>query len=236
MSIRSNPDALLRLQGVGLTYGHGATAVAALREIDLELAPSQVTLLLGPSGSGKTTLLQVMGCLLRPTRGEVVLRGQSLAGTSLEQLTRLRLREFGFVFQHYNLFPTLKAWENIAIALDLKGVPKTRMWAEAGRLLELLGIGELAHRYPAELSGGQKQRVAIARAMAGSPRILLADEPTAALDGRTGQEVVRVMQRLAHEQGCALFIVSHDPRVEAFADRLLYLEDGRLNVTPGHTA
>ncbi len=219
---------LLQLRQVGLTYGQGATAVHALRGVDLELHPHQVTLLLGPSGSGKTTLLQVMGCLLRPTHGEVVLQGRSLAGVSLEALTHLRLANYGFVFQHYNLFPTLKAWENVAIALDLKGFPKAGMQSESTRLLGLLGIGELAQRFPAELSGGQKQRVAIARALAGAPRILLADEPTAALDGQTGQDVVRVMQRLAHEQGCALLIVSHDPRVEAFADRVLHLEDGRL--------
>ncbi len=221
--------ALLQLENVGLTYGHGATAVEALRGVDLQLHPHQVSLLLGPSGSGKSTLLQVMGCLLRPSRGRVVLRGQSLEGMSLEQLTALRLRDFGFVFQHYNLFPTLRAWENIAIALDLKGVAKAAMCSQALHLLDLLEIGELADRFPAELSGGQKQRVAIARALAGEPRILLADEPTAALDGKTGQTVVRVMQRLAHEQGCALFIVSHDPRVEAFADRVLHLEDGRLH-------
>lgn len=229
-------ETLLRLEGVGLTYGQGATAVHALREINLELQPHQVTVLLGPSGSGKTSLLQVMGCLLRPTVGQVVLRGRPLAGVTLEQLTGLRLREFGFVFQQYNLFPTLKAWENVAIALDLKGVPRQQLAQEAQRLLDQLGVGELAGRFPAELSGGQKQRVAIARAMAGSPRILLADEPTAALDGQTGQDVVRVMQTLAHEQGCALFIVSHDPRVEAFADRVLHLEDGRLGSLSGGTA
>ncbi len=220
--------ALLQLHAVGLTYGEGATAVQALRGIELELRAHEVTLLLGPSGSGKTTLLQVLGCLLRPSRGEVRLRGQSLAGASLEELTRLRLRDYGFVFQHYNLFPTLKAWENVALALDLKGVAKGSMRSEALRLLDLLGIGALAHRFPAELSGGQKQRVAIARALAGEPRILLADEPTAALDGQTGQDVVRVMRELAHERGCALLIVSHDPRVEAFADRVLHLEDGHL--------
>lgn len=219
---------LLQLRQVSLTYGHGATAVPALRGVDLILHPGQVTLLLGPSGSGKTTLLQIMGCLLRPTGGEVVLHGRSLAGVSLEELTHLRLQNYGFVFQHYNLFPTLKAWENIALALDLKGVEKSRMHSESARLLGLMGIGELGERFPAELSGGQKQRVAIARALAGAPRILLADEPTAALDGQTGQDVVQVMRQLAHEQGCALFIVSHDPRVEPFADRVLHLEDGRL--------
>ncbi len=221
-------DALLRLEGVRLTYGEGATAVEALRGVDLALAPREVTLLLGPSGSGKTTLLQVMGCMLRPSAGRVILHGRSLDGVSLEQLTRLRLAHFGFVFQHYNLFPTLKAWENVAIALDLKGTPRARMAALARGLLDELGIGALAERFPAELSGGQKQRVAIARALAGGPQILLADEPTAALDGQTGREVVAVMQKLAHEEGCALVIVSHDPRVEEFADRVLHLEDGRL--------
>ena len=220
---------LLRLEGVRLTYGHGATAVEALRGVDLALHAQQVTLLLGPSGSGKTSLLQVMGCMLRPTHGEVFLHGRSLAGASLEELTRLRLAHFGFVFQHYNLFPTLKAWENVAIALDLRHWPRPKMRSEATRLLAELGIGELTERFPGELSGGQKQRVAIARALAGEPRILLADEPTAALDGKVGREVVRVMQRLAHEQGCALLIVSHDPRVEEFADRVLHLEDGRLD-------
>ncbi|MCK9538882.1 ABC transporter ATP-binding protein [Dokdonella sp.] len=220
---------LLRLEGVRLTYGHGATAVEALRGVDLALHAQQVTLLLGPSGSGKTSLLQVMGCMLRPTHGEVFLHGRSLAGASLEELTRLRLAHFGFVFQHYNLFPTLKAWENVAIALDLRHWARAKMRGEATRLLAELGIGELGERFPGELSGGQKQRVAIARALAGEPRILLADEPTAALDGKVGREVVRVMQRLAHEQGCALLIVSHDPRVEEFADRVLHLEDGRLD-------
>lgn len=225
-------EALLQLQGVGLTYGEGATAVRALHDINLVMKRREVTLLLGPSGSGKTSLLQVMGCLLRPTHGRVVLRGQSLAGASLEALTRLRLRNFGFVFQHYNLFPTLKAWENVAIALDLKQVPRRLMRAQAGELLAQLGIGELAGRFPAQMSGGQKQRVAIARALAGEPDILLADEPTAALDGETGQAVVGVMQQLAHQRGCALVIVSHDPRVEAFADRVLYLEDGQLGAQP----
>lgn len=225
-------EVLLQLEDVGLTYGEGATAVRALDSVNLVLQRHQVTMLLGPSGSGKTSLLQVMGCMLRPTQGQIILRGQSLARSTLEQLTRLRLRNFGFVFQHYNLFPTLKAWENVAIALDLKQVPRRMMREQTSQLLAQLGIAELAERYPAQLSGGQKQRVAIARALAGNPDILLADEPTAALDGQTGQAVVGVMQQLAHQRGCALVIVSHDPRVEAFADRVLYLEDGRLGTEP----
>ncbi|ANB16840.1 ABC transporter ATP-binding protein [Dokdonella koreensis] len=219
---------VVRLAGARVVYGHGATAFEALRGIDLTIRAGELTLLLGPSGSGKTTLLQVMGCLLRPTGGEVELFGQALAGRGPEALAQLRLRHVGFVFQHYNLFPTLRAWENVAIALDLKQVPRARQRAVAGDLLERLGLGDRQAHFPAELSGGQKQRVAIARALAGRPELLLADEPTAALDGRTGQEVAGVLHALAHQDGCAVVVVSHDPRMERFGDRILHLEDGHL--------
>ncbi|SFN37110.1 ABC transporter ATP-binding protein [Dokdonella immobilis] len=219
---------LLRLEGVGVTYGSGATALAALVGISLEISAGEVTLLLGPSGSGKTTLLQVMGCLLRPGQGRVVLDGRPLETLGAEALAALRLAHVGFVFQHYNLFPTLRAWENVAVALDLKQVPRNRQNAQAMHLLDKLGMGDRASHFPAELSGGQKQRVAIARALAGSPNLILADEPTAALDGKTGQGVVATLHDLAHRENCAVVIVSHDPRVEPFADRVLHLEDGRL--------
>ena len=135
----------------------------------------------------------------------------------------------GVVFQHYNLFPTLRAWENVAIALDLKGVPRARQRDEACVLLERLGLADRATHFPAELSGGQKQRVAIARALAGSPEIVLADEPTAALDGQTGRGVAATLHELAHRDGRAVVVVSHDPRVEPFSDRVLHLEDGCLS-------
>jgi putative ABC transport system ATP-binding protein len=216
----------VRLRDVTLTYGQGATAFTALRGITLDVRAGEMTLLLGPSGSGKTTLLQVMGCLLRASSGEVELFGQSLATRDLDALTALRLRHFGFVFQHYNLFPTLRAWENVAVTLDLKRFPRERFRAEALDLLERLGLGDRAEAYPAQLSGGQKQRVAIARAIAGRPQVVLADEPTAALDGKTGVGVAAVLRDLARDYGCAVVVVSHDPRMLPFADRVVTLEDG----------
>ncbi len=218
----------VRLEGVGVTYGEGAAELRALSVVTLDIAAGEVTLLLGPSGSGKTTLLQVMGCLLRPTHGRVQLFGRALDGATPESLAALRLAHVGFVFQHYNLFPTLRAWENVAIALDLKGRTPTEQHEEAIALLERLGLGDRATHFPSELSGGQKQRVAIARALAGTPGLILADEPTAALDSRTGQGVVATLRELATREGCAVVIVSHDPRVEPFADRVLHLEDGRV--------
>ncbi|WP_440221983.1 ABC transporter ATP-binding protein [Dokdonella sp. MW10] len=218
----------VRLEGVGVTYGEGAAALRALAGVTLDIAAGEVTLLLGPSGSGKTTLLQVMGCLLRPTHGRVQLFGRALDGATPEALAALRLAHVGFVFQHYNLFPTLRAWENVAIALDLKGRTPAEQREEALALLERLGLGDRATHFPSELSGGQKQRVAIARALAGTPGLILADEPTAALDSRTGQGVVATLRELATREGCAVVIVSHDPRVEPFADRVLHLEDGRV--------
>ena len=221
-------EALLRIEDVGVTYGKGATALSALRDISLEVRSGEVTLLLGPSGSGKTTLLQVMGCLLRPTQGRVSLFGQPLHALDVEALSALRLAHVGFVFQHYNLFPTLRAWENVAVALDLKKFPPREQQAAALQLLDQLDMADRATHFPAELSGGQKQRVAIARALAGKPGLILADEPTAALDSKTGQDVVAILQALAHRENCAVVIVSHDPRVEPYADRVLHLEDGRL--------
>jgi putative ABC transport system ATP-binding protein len=228
MSRDASNDPVVALSDVTLTYGTGATAFTALRGISLDVRPSEMTLLLGPSGSGKTTLLQVMGCLLRATTGNVRLFGESLAGRDLDALTALRLRHFGFVFQHYNLFPTLRAWENVAIALDLKGAPRASFRATALALLDRFGLGERADSYPAQLSGGQKQRVAIARAIAGSPAVILADEPTAALDGKTGTGVAAVLHDLAHEYRCAVVVVSHDPRMLPFADRVITLEDGLI--------
>ncbi len=230
----------VRLRDVTLTYGQGATAFTALRGITLDVRAGEMTLLLGPSGSGKTTLLQVMGCLLRASSGDVELFGDSLASRDLDALTALRLRHFGFVFQHYNLFPTLRAWENVAVTLDLKRFPRERFRAEALDLLERLGLGDRANAYPAQLSGGQKQRVAIARAIAGRPQVVLADEPTAALDGKTGVGVAAVLRDLARDYGCAVVVVSHDPRMLPFADRVITLEDGVITgdraqlTTPGH--
>jgi putative ABC transport system ATP-binding protein len=169
-----------------------------------------------------------MGCLLRASTGTVRLFGRTLDSLSLDALTALRVRHFGFVFQHYNLFPTLRAWENVAIALDLKNTPRAQFRRIAIELLGRLGLADRADSYPAQLSGGQKQRVAIARAIAGQPEVILADEPTAALDGKTGVGVAAVLRDLAHEFGCAVVVVSHDPRMLPYADRVVTLEDGLI--------
>jgi putative ABC transport system ATP-binding protein len=218
----------IQLEQVTLTYGSGSTAFTALRGVSLAVREGEMSLLLGPSGSGKTTLLQVMGCLLRASTGSVRLFGRALDGYSLDALTALRVRHFGFVFQHYNLFPTLRAWENVAIALDLKRAPRAQFRRTAVELLGRLGLADRADSYPAQLSGGQKQRVAIARAIAGHPEVILADEPTAALDGKTGVGVAAVLRDLAHEFGCAVVVVSHDPRMLPYADRVVTLEDGLI--------
>ncbi len=221
-------DSVITLNHISHTYGSGSTAIAALRDISLSIRRGELTLLLGPSGSGKTSLLQVMGCLLTPSQGDVHLLGHRVQGLSREALTSFRREHFGFVFQHYNLFPTLRAWENIAIALDLKALPKSEMRDWAVHSLARLGLGDRADAFPAELSGGQKQRVAIARALAGKPQIVLADEPTAALDSKTGHSVAALLQQLAHEDNCAVVVVTHDPRMMNTGDRVITLEDGAI--------
>ena len=214
----------LETRGLSMVYGSGDTAVRALDEVDFQVSAGQVMALMGPSGSGKTTLLMILGCLLHPTAGAVWVEGQALAGLSTQALARLRLRRMGFIFQSYNLFPALTAAENIQVALELKG----RDLGEAAGLLDLVGLGGRRRNFPAQLSGGEKQRVAIARALAGDPPILLADEPTAALDSVNGRAVVRLLGDLAHDQGRAVVVVTHDPRVGALADLVVRIEDGRI--------
>jgi len=219
--------ALLQAHDVRHVYGRGPTAFEALRGVSVELQRGEMTLLLGPSGSGKTTLLQVLGALLRPTSGRLMLGEQVFSGLDLAALARLRLNHFGFVFQAYNLFPTLTAAENVQVALDLIAVRGAAAKRRARALLEDVGLGDRAHAFPAELSGGQRQRVAIARALAPNPTILLADEPTAALDSQTGAQVVGLFRRLADE-GRAVLIVTHDQRILPSGDRIITMEDGRV--------
>lgn len=214
----------LAARDVGFVYGSGPTAVHALDSVNLCVPPGEMLALMGPSGSGKTTLLMVLGCLLHPSSGEVEIEGQSLAGRNEHQLAALRLARMGFIFQHYNLFPALTALENVQVALELKG----RQLAEGEELLRRVGLGERLRNFPAQLSGGEKQRVAIARALAGNPPILLADEPTAALDSTNGRAVVELLGELARNQGRAVVVVTHDPRVAELADRTARIEDGRL--------
>jgi putative ABC transport system ATP-binding protein len=217
---------LARLVGVGKTYGTGENAVAALSNATLDIRAGEVTLIEGPSGSGKTTLISILGLLLKPTAGEIWLEGKNVAGFGEKQLPALRARNFGFVFQGFNLFPALTALENVAMAIQMKDPKRRDPKGEARRLLELVGLGPRLHHLPADLSGGQKQRVAIARALGGNPPILIGDEPTAALDTKTALSVMELLRELASTSGRAVVVVTHDPRLERFADRVVRVEDG----------
>lgn len=216
----------IEIRGVTKQYEEGATGTLALAGVDLTVRRGEVVLLMGPSGSGKTTLLSIMGCILRPTSGQVLLEGKDVTAMKEKALPGVRLQHIGFVFQGFNLFPTLTAGENVELSLTLKGAHRRDAKAEARRLLEVVGIGEKYDSFPSDISGGQKQRVAIARAIAGSPEVLLADEPTAALDSHTGKTVVELMARLAHEENRAVVIVTHDSRLAEYADRIVRIEDG----------
>lgn len=209
-------------------YAEGATGTLALRGVDLDIHAGELLMLMGPSGSGKTTLLSIMGCILTASSGSVRIAGREVVGLSENQLPALRLEHIGFVFQGFNLFPTLTAGENVELMLDLKGVSAAKAKKRAQELLEQVGLAEKYRAFPADLSGGQKQRVAIARALAGDPGIILADEPTAALDSHTGRNVMEMMSNLAHKRGRAVVIVTHDSRVLNFADRIVRIEDGAI--------
>lgn len=210
-------------------YGAGEAAVRALDGVDLEVGRGEVLLMMGPSGSGKTTLLQIMGCILKPTSGSVRVAGNEITSLSERSLPRVRLDHIGFVFQGFNLFGTLSAGENVELALDLKGIRGSRARERAAGLLSLVGLADKYRAMPANLSGGQKQRVAIARALAGDPQVVLADEPTAALDSHSGRIVMDALRALAHERGRAVVIVTHDDRTLEYADRVVRIEDGRIS-------
>ncbi len=183
---------------------------------------------MGPSGSGKTTLLSVLGCMLSPTTGTVQIRGRSTSGLDSEELAELRRDNVGFVFQSYHLFPTLTAAENVRLALDVRGERSPLARSKADKALATVGLSHKAKAFPRELSGGEQQRVAIARAIVGDASVILADEPTAALDSENGQAVMTVLAEIAKDPARALFIVTHDPRIMPFADRILRIEDGRI--------
>jgi putative ABC transport system ATP-binding protein len=220
---------VIRARSLSKLYREGTTQLRALFDVDLDIHAGQLTLLMGPSGSGKTTLLSLLGCILRPSAGQLELLGENVTALPERELPRIRRDALGFVFQGFNLFPTLTAAENVALALDLRGVRGQPARRRAEELLLEVGLHDRKTAFPADLSGGQKQRVAIARALAGDPPILLADEPTAALDSTSGRAVIELLQRLAHHHGRAVVMVTHDPRVLSYGDRILHLEDGRLD-------
>ena len=221
-------EPVLSVRGVSKTFGSGTARQYAVRNISLDIPSGEVVMLSGPSGSGKTTLLSIMGGILTPSQGEVIIRGRSTTGLDQGGLAELRLKYLGFIFQEYNLFPTLNCLDNLRVALDLRGVRGEEARAAARTGLEAVGLGDRALETPARLSGGQKQRLAIARALAGNPSVLLADEPTAALDSENGARIMRLLRDVAAEQDRAVVIVTHDPRIRDAADRVLFIEDGRL--------
>jgi len=224
----STSAALARLVRAGKLYGTGENTVTALANATLDINPGEVTLIEGPSGSGKTTLISILGLLLKPTSGEVWIEGKNVAGLTERDLPPLRARNFGFVFQGFNLFPALTALENVAMAIQMKDGKAKDPRGQARRLLEMVGLAQRIHYLPADLSGGQKQRVAIARALGGNPPIIVGDEPTAALDTKTALSVMELLRDLATTHGRAVVVVTHDPRLERFADRVVRVEDGLI--------
>lgn len=208
--------------------GFGAGKVRALKGVSVSLNAGELTLLMGPSGSGKTTLLSILGCILAPTEGKVVVGGESIEGLGPEQLAAVRRRHIGFIFQSYNLFPTLNAMENVRLALDVRGMKSPETLVRAEQALRDVGLGHRLRSYPRNMSGGEQQRVAVARALAGAPSVILADEPTAALDSENGQSVMALLQELAKDKTRAVLAVTHDSRTIPYADRIIRIEDGKI--------
>jgi putative ABC transport system ATP-binding protein len=223
---------MYELRGVSKTFRQGSLEINAVDEIDLTIEEREFVVIAGPSGSGKTTLLQLLGALDRPSGGSVLFEGRDLAELGDRELAGLRLEAFGFVFQQFNLIPTLTASQNVEVALAPRG------GGETARLLESVGLGRRADHLPSQLSGGEQQRVAIARALANEPRVLLADEPTGNLDSETGEEIVELLRSLSNEHGQTVVLVTHDPGIASKAPRVVRMRDGRvvdapLSLAPG---
>jgi putative ABC transport system ATP-binding protein len=216
----------LDVRNVSKQFGDGATAVTAVQGVNLEVAPSEVVLIMGPSGSGKTTLLSMMGALLKPSSGSIHLDGTELSALSEDRLPDVRLRQFGFVFQDFNLLSALTVLENVALVAELAGATPRAAREKAIVSLTALGLGDRLQFPPEKLSGGEKQRVALARALINDPAVILADEPTANLDSKIGHEIMRLLRGIAKGQGRSVVIVSHDERIRDIADRVVWLEDG----------
>lgn len=209
-------------------FGSGDTEVVAVNDVTLRVAPGEVVLIMGPSGSGKSTLLLMLGALLKPTEGTIRLDGLELSALSEGRLPDVRLRNFGFIFQDFNLLSALNVQDNVALAAELTGMGRKQALRKATELLTELGLGRRLRFSPEKLSGGEKQRVALARALVNDPSLILADEPTANLDSSHGHETMRLLRQLASDRGHSVIIVSHDQRIRDIADRVLWLEDGRF--------
>lgn len=224
----NGPRPLLEARNIVKSIDTGAGQLHILKGVSIDLRPGELTLLMGPSGSGKTTLLSILGCILTASSGEMHLAGHQAVGLSSEELAEIRRLHIGFVFQSYNLFPTLTALENVLVALDVRDARSADPMETAAEALKAVGLGHRMHNYPSKLSGGEKQRVAIARSLAGRPSVVLADEPTAALDSENGKAVMELLKEVAKDPTRAVMAVTHDHRTLHYADRIITIEDGRI--------
>jgi putative ABC transport system ATP-binding protein len=225
-------EPVISIQNLNHYFGKGQLRKQVLCDINLEINAGEIVIMTGPSGSGKTTLLTLVGGLRSAQSGSLQVLGRELSGASAAQLTLAR-RNNGYIFQAHNLHGSLSALQNVRMGLEVhKGITPREMQKRSAEMLELVGLGERVNYYPDDLSGGQKQRVAIARALVSHPKIVLADEPTAALDSKSGRDVVNLMQNLAKEQACTILLVTHDNRILDIADRIVYMEDGKLAKAP----
>jgi len=221
-------DAIVETKNVCKTYGMNGVSVEAVRGIDLAIQPSEFVAIVGPSGSGKSSLLYLLGAMDRPTSGEVLFEGRDLAKLHDQQRTELRAKKIGFVFQTFNLLPSLNAYENIEIAMRLGGMGRAERHNRTTELLERVDLGERAKHQPRHLSGGERQRVAIARALGNRPSLLLADEPTGNLDSKTGTGILELLRSISSDDGQTVIMVTHDFQAASYADRVLVLRDGRI--------
>jgi putative ABC transport system ATP-binding protein len=219
-------DLVMQATGIAMDLGEGVAQIRALKGVDLALRGGELTLLMGPSGSGKTTLLTILGCMLTPTEGTVHVRGEAIAGKAAEDLAKIRRENIGFVFQSYHLFPTLTAADNVRLALDVRGENGRAAREKSRAALARVGLSNKTGNYPRALSGGEQQRVAIARAVVGDPSVILADEPTAALDSENGKAIMGILAEIAKDRGRGVLVVTHDPRLVPFASRIVHIEDG----------
>jgi putative ABC transport system ATP-binding protein len=225
----SNLEPAIRCRGLAKTFGSGDTRVQALRGIDLEIMPGAITLLVGPSGCGKTTLISLIAGLLDPSEGSLLVLGKDLTALDPRALVDFRGLNLGFVFQQYNLLPALNAAENACLPLLVAGIARRKALVAARAALARVGLEDRAHSYPAELSGGQQQRVAIARALVHKPRLLVCDEPTAALDAHAGRRVMELFSEVAVEPDRAVIIVTHDNRILHYGQRIIHMSDGQID-------
>ena len=225
-------DCILSVHQVHVTMGTGETSVRALSDVSLSFPAGAVTLIMGPSGCGKTTLLSVLGCLLKPQVGSVMVNGIDVAAAGEEERARIRRDQIGFIFQSFRLFKALTAVENAMLAMEISGEKGPQVRAQAERILGNLELSEKRHLKPDELSGGEKQRVAIARALMREPKIILADEPTASLDSQAGERITRILRDIAEEQQRTVVMVSHDEWLARFAEKVVALHDGKVVESP----